>query len=267
MKHLSEENIARYAEALAEGRQNSLPPDIRDHIKECDKCADEVMEVYEMLEDASLTRNDDRKKKKGILMRPAYWLSVAAGITVLVGVGGYFVFYKGKPSDTVEIADEQKNIGSQNKSQIQDKTYDTSQSEWIKQQTDTPKSEPEKQPTKVAKETMNTPQIAEAYQQNERLELLASRFDGEAVRGEGFELTSPHTQDMEVGESVVISWVPGNNQGLIFSLYDNKEQLVFERTGMRDGITIKKDLEPGLYYWKLINQDFDLLYCGKLKVK
>ncbi|MGE0079578.1 MAG: hypothetical protein AB7S48_17085 [Bacteroidales bacterium] len=32
-----------------------------------------------------------------------------------------------------------------------------------------------------------------------------------------------------------------------------------------NGIKIP-ELKQGLYYWKLINEDFDLLYCGKITV-
>ncbi|MGM0497950.1 MAG: hypothetical protein ACQESJ_08535 [Bacteroidota bacterium] len=50
-KHLTEEQIAAYAEALALGTESSLPSECRKHMAECAQCTQEVRMVSQIIDE------------------------------------------------------------------------------------------------------------------------------------------------------------------------------------------------------------------------
>lgn len=46
-KHLTEQELAQYVDALVLEKQDQLPEDMREHAAECRECKVEVMEIME----------------------------------------------------------------------------------------------------------------------------------------------------------------------------------------------------------------------------
>lgn len=258
MKHLSEEQIAQYAEALASGNQEYLPDTILNHVKECDQCADEVMHVHEMLVSGELITQKPEVKK--YTLKPVKWVSVAAGITLLVGLGGY-LFLR-----TDQSMQSQKTAESQLSEKQVEQVTEIIEIDDISKDKDALRipAESLKEKTDKAKEDEV---LLARYEPNEQLESLSSRFEQEQLRSSGFRFLSNHHIKLESKASIKINWKAPAEEELIFTLRDNSDSLVLERSAGQNGIEITDFLQPGLYYWKLMDRDFDLLYCGKVEIE
>ncbi|MGE0079577.1 MAG: hypothetical protein AB7S48_17080 [Bacteroidales bacterium] len=49
MEHLTEQEIAQCADAIREGSYASLPHAVREHVANCDECANEIAMVAEIV--------------------------------------------------------------------------------------------------------------------------------------------------------------------------------------------------------------------------
>lgn len=253
-KHFSDEQVALCAEALNKGNVESLPAYMQKHLSECNDCASSVTMVAELSENIALESDTGGKSGKLSLL---YRISAAAVILILIGLG----FYKGKPSindnnvaqtnsDTLivinkseeYIASDVKNIESNN---ISD--------------TETVKKQDHIQPAKRDNELL-------AYATNADLEKLVDRFKTGAMRGDEVEVLSPVVIEGKIGE-VVLEWTNTDAQELIVEFFNNNGEKLFEEVLTVSSIKPEKLTNKGLYYWKLINEDFDLVFCGKIKLQ
>lgn len=267
MKHLTEEQIAQYAEALSEGNPDRIEDKIREHVRECNSCAEEVTEISMMIDEGlpQVVAPDEKVKPLG--RKRAFWFSVAAGIALLMGIGAYFLYFQGGQQQKTPLVTEKEN-----KSPEINKVIEIA--EIVDEK---PFSEKEEQPADIDRDLTeevvgqkgSAPknQLAEAYRPSSRLEQLSARFDGVSMRSDGFEMRSEHILTTAKNDTLKISWIADQNQELIFSLYDNKENLVSESAVPVKGYSLIADFDEGLYYYKVINQDFDLLYCGKIIIE
>ena len=258
MKHLSEEQIAQYAEALANGNQEYLPDTILNHVKECDQCADEVMHVHEMLVSGELKTQKPEGKK--YTLKPVKWVSVAAGITLLVGLGGY-LFLR-----TDQSMQPRRTAESQLSEKPVEKVAEIIEIDDISKNKDTlrvPAENLKENPEKAKEDEV----LLARYEPNEQLESLSTRFEQKQLRSSGFRLLSAHHLKLESKANIEISWKAPAEEDLIFTLRNNSDSLILERNAGQNGIEITDFSQPGLYYWKLMDSDFDLLYCGKVEIE
>lgn len=263
-KHLTEEEIAIYADALNQGELESVPKHIRQHIKECDQCAEEVVAVEETL--AQFNRANTNKNSRSIKRSAVFWVPVAAGLTILIGIGGYFFFYnhsqdQGVPSDgmiaetdTVEVTYQpQEKQPKQDTFQVEEQ--EPEQENKPVQQKPLPQQTPEKK------------QIAEAFQPNQRLEALSGRFSGEAMRGDNLEINENNTIRQKPDIPITLNWYNPEELSVTVEILDNKGHRIMEKNTVADSVTFESGLSEGLYYWKLFNKHFDLLHCGKIRIE
>jgi hypothetical protein len=87
------------------------------------------------------------------------------------------------------------------------------------------------------------------------------------MRGDDISVLSPHKMEVKQGSEILIKIKNPENSSLIFEFFDNKNKKLFEKETTEETCQVKKLTKPGLYYWKLLNQDFDLLYCGKIIIE
>ncbi len=272
MKHLTEEQIAQYAEALSEGTSQNIDTSLREHVKECDLCADEVATVSAMLDEGVSSGASDTRVRS-INRKVSFWVSVAAGLVLLVGVGAYFVYFQStqQPGTPLVAENQQEKTGDSMDQktdvdegsagdQPEEPVADTPEGD--SKQLEAPTDKPNQQQA-----TIQDNQLAEAYRPSARLEQLSARYNGVSMRSDGFEMRSKHILSTKANDTLNISWIADQSQKLTFSLYDNKEQLVAEEEVPVKGYSFVADYEKGLYYYKVINQDYDLLYCGKIIIE
>ncbi len=102
-----------------------------------------------------------------------------------------------------------------------------------------------------------------AYSPNTQLEKVVENFRG-TYRGNDIKVLTPETIIYPATDS--LKWSNPSSGTLIVEIWNNQEVKVFDKETNEQGITIPL-LSNGLYYWKLMNEEFDLLYAGKIKVE
>ncbi|MGM0650115.1 MAG: hypothetical protein ACQES1_06355, partial [Bacteroidota bacterium] len=88
-KHLTPEQIARCADAINSGTYHQLPAYLRNHLRECDQCAEEVINVADISSDTaishmSLERNTDKTiKSPRKSINKKMMIGIAASVVIL----------------------------------------------------------------------------------------------------------------------------------------------------------------------------------------
>jgi len=253
--HLSEEQIAIYAEALAIDTSVNLSDDIKKHVKNCEECTSEIHTVSEILREQyknSIAEGlNSVKESKSISM--GFWL-VAASIIILAALGYLFTKNTNTPEKNLMAIDstlfESENIAY---------TYD----EVDNNMTDTNSTI-----TNNIKDNIviapNKKEISIAFLTNNDLDKLVSRFEDASMRSVGINIITPSYIKINKNDSINLEWNNTNNQYLTIEIFDNKGVKITSKTSSKNIVTITEISKSGLYYWKLINEDYDLLFCGKI---
>jgi len=259
-KHLNEDQIAICSEAMAKSNMDTLPEVWRTHLAECDDCANEVAMISIMLSE-ELESIKSQPTTKMINLKMIHWLGIAASVLIVVMAG---LFIPGKVNKKVSgpITANVDSVPQEIIKPVKESKYENSS---LKQRDQKVKKEKSKVISNHKKNAGN--EVLLAYVPNEQLEKLSQRFSDAAFRGEEIEIKSPLTIQIHNKKELELSWINPGNENLIVEIYDNKAKKLeeIETTGSK---CIPGQIEkPGLYYWKLINEDFDLLFCGKIIFK
>lgn len=105
--------------------------------------------------------------------------------------------------------------------------------------------------------------LVACYTEDAQNEQLVAEFQG-SFRGEEVTINTPSIIEVRVGEDAILSW--SSAQKLIIDIVDNTNEEVSSNS-VKDNHFIYTPDAQGLYYWKLYNSNFDLLFCGKIIVK
>lgn len=255
--HLSDEEIALYAEAVIAKKVDEMDESIRTHILECNECADKVLAVTEIHED--FLDSENNTPVKTIALRKSYWLQIAASIILIFGAGLIVFQIKKVNKNTIQqFADivDSTTVSVDSTNLIQNKDKHIAQ----KKQDAVPKvNQPEKTPQTVHKNLL-------AYAEDANMEKLVDRFKNGALRG-SFSIDSQSTIEIKQNQELVLEWNNKNKELLIIEFFNNSGEKLFEEETSDHNFKTKKLSTPGLYYWKLLNEDFDLLFCGKIIVQ
>jgi len=229
-QHLSPEELALAAEYLH--KKQALPTEIQNHIKVCASCKYEVMSVLELA-------NFDATQPEIVFSPSRKWfVGIAAFALILLGVGMYWAL--------VPQNKQEKQLA-----QVVEKTADSVVS--IKDSIAEIVNEiPIEEPEKVV--------LAQAdFTPNRELENLVARYQTQLRSAE----TSPVSVEKSA-DGFRFSW---KADGLMsFEIFDNKGDLLQSRETDKQFVVYQTE-NPGLYYFKLINEDFDLLWCGSFEVR
>lgn len=230
--HLSSEELAIAAEQII--RHKNLPVAVRSHLDKCDSCKYELMTLIELLDENPGQNNMNFRQRSGT------WLAVAAAVIVLLTVGVWWTL-NNNPKQNLQPEQITQQLD------MKDSTINIAdlEEEFSKEE--------KKQPTLI-----NDNQLALAtFRPNPELERLSQRYQTE-MRNAINALVQVKTNM----DSIHFSWdVDGN---LFFELYNN-EGVLLEEIETSSRAASFKVKQAGLYYFKLINQDFDLLWCGRIE--
>lgn len=248
--HFTDEQVALCAEALSSGNVGDLPVELQQHLKDCNECANTVAMVSEISDEIGINKEHEQK---GRTLNLALRVSAAAVILILIGLG----FYTGMPDKADEkiaqtIADTTKS-DLENEKIVVNKVADL---------------EPQKLISKDSVITQNNLANNDllAYATHDEMEKIVDRFRTGAMRGNDVEVKSPILIEAVLSE-VVLEWTNENGQELIVEFFNNKGEKLYEEITVSNQIKPNRLKNKGLYYWKLINEDFDLVFCGKIKLK
>ena len=242
--HLTEDQIAIYAEALSSGTESSVPDEWRNHVAECDMCAQEVTMVSQLVDeedDEEEPGNNQLTKKSAFsLISKKFFVRFgwAASILLILGAGIFF---------TIELTNNhQTDIASLKESQIPIDTLETESStevaSSVQKSTDVPgqgdetkaakSNEPQKAKNTTRVQTAQKNITSEAYTPNGHLEQIAERFDNSNMRnlrGESVSVVSPNELRVEQGEEIRIKMKNPEEMSLILEFFNNKGERLFEK--------------------------------------
>ncbi len=241
-EHLTEQEVAQCAEAIREGNYASLPHAIKEHLANCDDCANEVAMVAELAHDIEI---DQKKNKKNIRLWLTISGAVAASLTLFI-IGNFYLNHSSS------------NFSNQNNQ--------LAKIDSLSSRTDTSvpviESNTKKQEIATKKTVPVRKEILAAYSPNKDLEKLAENFK-QTYRGDEITVETPAEINLPGVDS--LKWINNDASKLTVMLLNNKGETIASTITQGNGIKIPT-LTSGLYYWKLINEEFDLLFCGKIKV-
>ncbi|MBI9054887.1 MAG: hypothetical protein JEY96_13770 [Bacteroidales bacterium] len=262
--HLSEEELALYVDAYIAGDLNEIPADLISHAKNCDECANKILSIIEITENLSdedkSSKDETPTNSKGFFFKKNYFLQMAASIIFIVGAGLIFLQIK-----------QTKNNPIKQYSEVIDSTISSIDSSLVMpekniQNTAQSKKDSLKQFKEVKNDNLSNNQNLLAFAEDEQLEKLVERYSDSALRG-NFSIKSKSIIEIKSNELLKLEWNNDDKELLILEFFDNKGNKLFESETSESLFATDQFKVKGLYYWKLINEDFDLVFCGKIIIK
>ncbi|MCF8294963.1 MAG: hypothetical protein K9I34_02770 [Bacteroidales bacterium] len=248
-KHLSEEEIARAAEAMLHDDYERLPSEISLHLKDCQQCANEVLTLCSILEENATHKGIHHLDALLLHTRLQTVTRLIVGIaaSVLVIIGIYFWY---------DNNDLKLNSYSENNiNQSIDQQSDTSAGS-------IPDTLEGSFPVSDNTSDMNTELLA--FAENPELEKLAQRFNQSPFRAEGPKIITLGTLTVDATDKVFLKW-EGDEIEYLIQVNDNSGTSLVESKSATGSFEI--NLPAGLYYWKLLDTEYNLVFCGKIIVK
>ncbi len=229
--HLTPEEIAMCAEALNGKEYQNLPNDFHKHLEECDECAAEVVEVAQIsMEWESMMKTKFAQKKFN--QRILIAVSSIAAVLVL------FLVFK-----TVLNNETEKPIIVNNTE--------------IKSSQNIPIDTTTKS---IVVDNSSMSSYNKKFESNRQLEILYNNHK-DAYRSDDVIIISKG--EIKSNFPISLKWKNPNTIDLSVEIFDNKENIVFQKNTNKNAIVIST-LPKGLYYWKLIDEDYNLIYVGKI---
>ncbi|MFW6389004.1 MAG: hypothetical protein ACOCZI_00060 [Marinilabiliaceae bacterium] len=281
MQHLTDEDIAVCAEALEKDDYNSLPEEMRVHLSVCDQCAEEVLAVSEVASDFRFETPEGlplwNRTQKIIVLS----VSVAAAVVffLLVFDGGELITEDELRNELALNESEKPGDMLWTDAEMPETRSGREVSGWeehpleelpAKSSGNFPEKEGAGEPENTNSTAPAEKQVSEesellaSYQPDEDLEKLVARSQSELRSGEEINVQTPVNLFVEQAP-LFLEWTNKEKEELIIEILDNKGDRILREvtTGNRYRV---ENLGDGLYYWKLISSDYDLLFCGRIRV-
>lgn len=237
-QNLSIEELALCSEYL---RDNSIeiPDYLLQYMQICDECAEESINLSFILDEVETELNKNKKKKLFKLSM----FSVAASIILLLSIF-FFLSDNFLKKDTVFFSKEYIDLEYKKYNNIKI---------------------PHKEIGEAAvNETItNEDNLLSTYIPDIETEKLVKRFEGD-LRSSDIKVLTPALLEIKKSKFVVFNWENPKNYELQIEIYDNKLELIEQALINDTTYSVSKQLTYGLYYWKLFDEDFDLIFCGKI---
>lgn len=239
-RHLSDEGVALYVDALKLNTLEQLPSVIRDHVADCHECKKNITGLFALLDDEDYS--DVRShplfrlahgsgSRVPLLMKIA---AVVAGVASLATLTYYLgSFRQGQTSRFALQGDLSQSVDSAQKGQ---------------------NTGPEVQ-------LADGEEFTADFKVDPGLEDMVNR----QLRSRGIIVITPPNGSV-LGPHAVFSWKAEKRTPLNMSLMNNKGETVLTEVGPLSQFVLIRKLKPGLYYWK-IESESELLYVGKFFVK
>lgn len=239
----SEEELAYIAESIQKGYKSSLSPDISNHLSSCNNCASELLMILESIESR-------RKNKRLNINKKTIYLTITFSSVAALFGAGLFIFHLTVNENTSTMSkprsDQDENIT------INDNSKNHSSTSTFTNTISTNKSDQN-----------TTSSAATEFEPCPDLEKLILR-NSIALRGSKTSFTI--SENSNCTPPVKIEIPDQSTHEFQILIFNNKNQLIYETTFCCREFTIP-ELEKGLFYYKILNNDDDLLYVGKIRSK
>lgn len=236
--HLTTDELSVYVDGIMENPSNT-PPEILHHISECNECAAEAVELTSILEFQHEKHAVIPVRK---INRSVFY--IAASIIVIF---------------TIAFLMKESLVNEDNSqiSKASNKKFNNRSNKQIIFNND----------SIIINDKIEIPEknlIAEAFISNPQLEQLCERYNAN-MRSDDI-VVSDKLLKIKINKSFTLHWKNNGNELLFVEIFDNQSKKIQSHQTNEESIMIKDKITPGLYYWKLFNEDFDLLFCGKIIV-
>ena len=84
------------------------------------------------------------------------------------------------------------------------------------------------------------------------------------MRGDEIEIISPDVIQLSTSATTVLKWKTPENEDLNIEVFNNLGAKIMSLTTNENSIQLAPLKQEGLFYWKLFDSDYELLYCGKI---
>jgi len=250
-KHLTDEQLAIYSQFLKGGNTKYPSSEIAEHITNCDSCASQAIELSFIIEDLEKELSPNKKIKSHTLRN---WL-IAASILLPIIIWV-----------SIQISSKNQKEKFAEKQEIED-TIDTTNEVQNKITPNLPNiGNTNKKKYKMGTSPKNNNNILASYTPNPEFEQLYNNFKSE-MRGEEIEIITKNDIKLSKNKTILLEWENPKNTNLTIEIFDNKGTNIISENINGETFQINKELNNGLYYWKLFNDEFDLLWCGKIIIK
>jgi len=247
-EHLTEDELALYSEFLQNQNNVKVPLYIVDHIKKCDKCATESVDLSFIADEITKELHFDLEgtnETKTVLFSKKNILSIAVSLLIFLSVWQIFRFY----NNNNEIYSAKK-VALIHKIIINNKKIVEPIENIIEKEVDT---------------KLENNILLACYEPNKKAEQLIDSFLANS-RGENIEVITPLEIYSKINKSITFEWKNLDNIELTIEIYNNKMKIIEDAEIIGNNYTLE-NISIGLYYWKLFNSDFDLLFFGKIIIK
>jgi hypothetical protein len=236
--HLNETGVALYVDALKLDTVDQVPEEVRRHVEECTECKTNITGVFALLQeenygvlsDHPTFRLGKRRSLQGIpmILRIA---AIVAGIGLVVALA-YYLLPMG---------------GGEAKTGGQASTAGVAQDSAVSLQRG-PEVPAHRQ----------TGELAANFTPNPDFEGLAAG----GMRSEELTGVVPPNGASVRPLMIRFDWHSKKDRALALIVYDNRGKVVYSVSHTKPPVEIQGALKPGLYYWKLMNED-EALNFGK----
>ncbi len=241
--HLTTEQLALYSELLMAKKLEKVPSKIANHIANCDKCAAEATELSFIIEDSSIYNTTSNKLKHVSLYK---YIAIAASLILPIAL--WFSFNNlFKNTNFAE-----KPLHKINNTNFHNKTANT---------ITTDSSINNFNPNNTI-----TDNIQLAYTPHPETEKLFENFKGN-LRSNDIKILSKNEIKISKSKQLLLEWENPENITLTVEIFDNNGINIESKSVSSNSYIVTSKFHNGLYYWKLFNEEFDLLFCGKIKIK
>jgi hypothetical protein len=263
--HLSDEASAVLVEALRHGKKMDVPENVLIHVETCKECKDKIIDVVTFLRHPHAVPITITPAKSKI-RRSWYFSKVAAVFAVfalLISVYFFVIknpsfFSRYMPDSTDDIQQEEIN---------QSETIDSTGIKSSKEERTIRPQANGRIPAAAAdanggqRKKMTAQLLALRYQVNPNLENMI----GSRLRSGLFEALTPKNNSV-LTIPIQFSWKNEFLTPHTLKIVNNMNDLLFQYTIKGNSFEFREKLHPGLYYWKIENQN-ELLYVGKFFIK
>jgi len=248
-EHLTESDIAYCAEAVKNGTFESLDAYIRTHLEACDACAQEVLAVTAII--GSLEKGTFEFSLKDTPELPLVKSSKFSSYSTLTKVAAVAAILIFAVSSAVIIMMKTNTVEPQSPTYIAAKNTEKNV---LDQDTI------EEAPANNLLTVENNNTYIASYEPHEMLETLFNNSRG-TYRSVDVKVKTP--SEVQFVNTNVLSWSNPRHEKLYVEIFNNNGTMIESYTLNTEEMPLPP-LEKGLYYWKLINEEYDLLFVGKI---
>jgi hypothetical protein len=251
--HFNEEEIAICAEAIKTNRLNNLAKKLLNHLETCELCRQEILEVAGIVEsiDERQLRKIDRRKNPSVRYLIGIG-SVAASLLLVL----YTLFYSKK--EEAQIAKNDIPV---------DKYVDINEDTTIKSKKIDSIINNSNKNKKIKLKPNSFLNQKRKFKKSTELEALVQRYKNSANRSIETNYNYISLLKFKIKENIVLNILNEHSETFIVEIFNYKNEKLKEFETNNTKLSIKNNFKAGNYYWKLLNEDFDLLFCGKIQIK